>query len=244
MFLQREAFDRIEAMRSNIFFSAAIVIHAMVRGKMCHQYYLKIKAAIVVVQSFMRMVVCKSQMRMLKKDLAAIVIHKTWRMVCVKFSVWQCYLAMKEAACIIQFAFRRYRTKIMHHSHLVERRVEDAAVRIQALGRAVCVRIKYQRSMDGVTRTQAMFRGIRARKEVYKISRLSVASAAANAAAERAATERAMAEKSLAERAAAERVVTERATAERAAVERAAAEIEAAEREASERAAAEAAAAA
>ena len=119
VFLRREAFDRIEAMRSNVFFSAAIVIQAMVRGKMCHQYYLKIKAAIVVVQSFMRMVVCKRQMRMLKKDLAAIVIQKTWRMVCVKFSVWQCYLAMKEAACIIQFAFRRYRTKIMYHSHLV-----------------------------------------------------------------------------------------------------------------------------
>ena len=35
VFLRREAFDRIEAMRSQKFFGSASIIQAMVRGKIC-----------------------------------------------------------------------------------------------------------------------------------------------------------------------------------------------------------------
>jgi myosin-5 len=56
VFLRREAFDRIEAMRSDKFFSSAVVIQSAIRRKQIHML-----AAAIKVQCLVRMRIATNQ---------------------------------------------------------------------------------------------------------------------------------------------------------------------------------------
>ena len=54
VFLRREAFDRIEGLRSEKFYKAASSIQKMVRGGLCRDWFQSLRRAAIVIQSFMR----------------------------------------------------------------------------------------------------------------------------------------------------------------------------------------------
>mmetsp|Transcript_28965 Transcript_28965/g.85681 ORF Transcript_28965/g.85681 Transcript_28965/m.85681 type:complete len:2131 (-) Transcript_28965:89-6481(-) len=178
VFLRREAFDRIEAMRSNVFFGAAMTIQAMVRGTMTRVYFRKMKAAVVKLQSFTRMVLATAEARRKKRTAAAVVIQSVWRMVSTKWSVYKCYVAMKAAASCIQRAWRWYRTRCLMQGEAAA----AAVVTLQAFARAGCARRRRQRAVAGVTYLQAVHRGNKDR-DTYAEKRSAARVAAATAAA-------------------------------------------------------------
>ena len=57
VFLRREEFDRIEAMRSQAFIWSAATIQAMVRGKFYRERYKRLRTAVITIQPVVRLIV-------------------------------------------------------------------------------------------------------------------------------------------------------------------------------------------
>jgi ankyrin repeat protein len=80
VFLRREAFDRIEAMRSQALKGAASCLQALARGRQTRKFFCKMKAACVTVQSLGRMICAKHVFQRLQFQQNAIfVLQKAWR---------------------------------------------------------------------------------------------------------------------------------------------------------------------
>ena len=84
VFLRREAFDRIEAMRSQKIFGSAVFIQAMVRGKICREHYKRMRWAAIRIQSVLRIKLSQNRLvkrrREIKQRLAAaIAIQRAYR---------------------------------------------------------------------------------------------------------------------------------------------------------------------
>ena len=71
VFLRREAFDRIESLRSGVFFGAAQLIQANVRRKLCREHYLDMKAASVVIQTQSRGMLAKNKVQSMRVEKIA-----------------------------------------------------------------------------------------------------------------------------------------------------------------------------
>lgn len=106
VFLRREAFDRIEAMRSDKFYNAAASIQKVYRGKIQRRKFVTIKAASVIVQSMLRVALAKQRASKIRCKNAAIKIQSAWRVYAASMAVNEIILARRYAATIIQRAYR------------------------------------------------------------------------------------------------------------------------------------------
>jgi myosin heavy subunit len=149
VFLRREAFDRIEAMRSETFFNAAAAIQKIVRGKQCREYYLIMRYAAVVIQSLFRMRLSLRRVEGERAIKSAVTIQSAWRMYDAKLSVAQIVYARVTAARMIQRFFR--------HKQMMARQAEMAAS------------VSEDDIIRAVTQVQAMYRGSRTRSDVLEM---------------------------------------------------------------------------
>mmetsp|Transcript_670 Transcript_670/g.950 ORF Transcript_670/g.950 Transcript_670/m.950 type:complete len:2042 (-) Transcript_670:110-6235(-) len=112
VFLRREAFDRIEAMRSDKFFHSASQIQKIIRGKICRTYFLTMKGAAIMIQSVMRMKLSTFRIDEIKNNMvmddAARSIQSAWRAHNAKAAFYEVLISKKSAAIIIQRNYRRY----------------------------------------------------------------------------------------------------------------------------------------
>jgi serine/threonine protein kinase len=132
VFLRREAFDRIEAMRSDKFFSAAATIQKHVRGRHYRRIYVIMRASAVVIQSLVRMKLSSQQVEGLRVTTAIVLIQSTWRRCSAMLYVAEIYLARRYAATIIQRAYRMYHSRSVG---LSEDDIIRAVVAVQSMHR-------------------------------------------------------------------------------------------------------------
>lgn len=136
VFLRREAFDRIEALRSGKFFGSAVKIQTMVRGKIYRQQFLKMRQAAIRIQSVARITLAKNATIRRSNDL------------------W----IMGIAATKIQRVFRT--VMLSRQSRSLE---AQAAIAIQARVRGFQSRDRFFKSLWGIISLQALYRGRQAR---------------------------------------------------------------------------------
>jgi serine/threonine protein kinase len=146
VFLRREAFDRIEAMRSEKFFQAASAIQKLVRGKLCRQYFLSLRAATIIVQSVFRMKLCTYKVEGLRIMAAIVTIQSSWRRFSASLYMSELVMARRYAATIIQRAYRASRER--DALQLSEDDVIRAVVKIQAMHRGGRDRIMVAEIID------------------------------------------------------------------------------------------------
>jgi ankyrin repeat protein len=144
VFLRREAFDRIEALRSGKFFGSAVKIQALVRGKVYRKHFLKMREAAVKIQSIGR--ICYAR-RAVARQRSGLIIATN-------------------AAMMIQQAFRisMYRKKESKSNYVDT----HAAVLIQSAFRGFHGRNLYFKCMWGIISLQALHRGRQARARYFQ----------------------------------------------------------------------------
>ena len=135
VFLRREAFDRIEAMRSEKFFNAASTIQKHIRGKICRDYFLHLKAASIIIQSAMRMRIATKRVASYRVFNAALKIQCAWRNFVSRMYVFEVVLARRTAATMIQRAYREYKYKDPRPPPPSEEEILRAVVAVQAMYR-------------------------------------------------------------------------------------------------------------
>eukprot|EP00934_Nitzschia_sp_Nitz4_P002613 Nitzschia sp. Nitz4//scaffold49_size126201//105987//112119//NITZ4_003659-RA/size126201-augustus-gene-0.4-mRNA-1//1//CDS//3329553200//2603//frame0 len=143
VFLRREAFDRIESLRSEKFFNAAATIQKIVRGKIWREYFLQLRYAAIVVQCFMRVKLAEKKVFETRIYRASVSIQSAWRAYVARMFFFEMQLARRTAALIIQRAYREWR----YGERLPEGPSEDDVLR-------------------AVVQVQAMYRGGKARQEL------------------------------------------------------------------------------
>ncbi|KAL3931045.1 MAG: hypothetical protein SGBAC_011490, partial [Bacillariaceae sp.] len=113
VFLRREAFDRIEGLRSEKFYDAASKIQKVVRGKLCRDYF-----AILIMEF-----------------RAARKIQCLWRQWSAKMYIFEIQLARRTAATIIQRAWRAQTYGAAEPAGPTEDDILRAVVAVQAMAR-------------------------------------------------------------------------------------------------------------
>jgi ankyrin repeat protein len=109
VFLRREAFDRIEGMRSEKFFNAAASIQKIARGRVIRNWFLDMRYATVVVQCAVRMKLAGRRVAFVRFNKAAVTIQCAWRLFLARMYVFELQLARRTAAMIIQRVWRYYK---------------------------------------------------------------------------------------------------------------------------------------
>jgi len=135
VFLRREAFDRIEAMRSDKFFNSAACIQKHVRGRMCRAYYQQVRAAVVVMQSVVRMSLSSNRVANMRFQSAAVKIQCSWRRYSASLFLSEVMLARRYAATVIQRAWRFRQMRASASESFLDARVAGAVTSLQALAR-------------------------------------------------------------------------------------------------------------
>eukprot|EP00980_Cylindrotheca_fusiformis_P004324 scaffold921_cov126-Cylindrotheca_fusiformis.AAC.3 len=126
VFLRREAFDRIERLRSEKFYDAAASIQKIVRGKLCRSYYAVL----------------------LTEFKAARLIQSTWRQWSAKMYLFEVQLARRTAATIIQRAWREYKYGESAPTGPSEDDILRAVVAVQAMHRGAKARAELMKSLS------------------------------------------------------------------------------------------------
>jgi serine/threonine protein kinase/ankyrin repeat protein len=119
VFLRREAFDRIEAMRSEKFFNAAATIQKIARKRICRNNYLVMRMAAIMIQSIFRMKISSRRVWSLRKLTAVVTIQSIWRRYVALMFYSEIQLARGYAATMIQRAFRHYRLRVTTPEELI-----------------------------------------------------------------------------------------------------------------------------
>jgi ankyrin repeat protein len=145
VFLRRDAFERIEAMRSDKFFHAAAAIQKIVRGRLCRTYYLYIRSAVIMIQSMVRMRLSRQRSGAMRQDFAATKIQSVWRSYLARLEMADIVMARRYAAVMIQRAWRGY---IMDSSIPSEDAIILAIIRVQAMVRGRKQRKAYAQEMQ------------------------------------------------------------------------------------------------
>ena len=138
VFLRREAFDRIEGLRSEKFFQAASTIQKIVRGKICRDYFQEMRNAAIVAQCFFRLKIAQWRVDELRVQRAAVRIQCAWRLFVSRMYVFEIQLACRTAAVIIQRAWREYKyreSNPMSPAGPSEDEVLNAVISVQAMCR-------------------------------------------------------------------------------------------------------------
>jgi len=153
VFLRREAFDCIEAMRSQKFAGSACIIQTMVRGRQQLKQYRVALHSIIVMQSVARIAVAQRRCALLKLDKTAAKIQSIWRMFCVRDQ----YMYIIDAVLVIQRGYRTYKLGLL---------APASAILIQSFVRGHRVRMNFDRFYFSVVSLQALWRGRNAREEI------------------------------------------------------------------------------
>jgi ankyrin repeat protein len=151
VFLRREAFDRIEAIRSNKFFGSAAKIQAMVRGKIVREHFKRMRVAAVKIQALLRVRLSQKTVYHLRRSIASTKIQSTWRMISVKSVMSKTILKKRVDDARILKERRKREVKA------------NAATLIQARARGIKARNCYFSALFGIIRLQAIFRGKKVR---------------------------------------------------------------------------------
>ena len=120
VFLRREAFDRIEALRAIIYGKSACIIQAQIRGRVKRMHYLRLKAVTIKAQAAIRMFLANVEIIRAKKKSA----REKW------------------ASTTIQLAYRRYRFRNLGADKKAQ--MVNAAILIQAFARGSLVRSRLE----------------------------------------------------------------------------------------------------
>jgi ankyrin repeat protein len=144
VFLRREAFDRIEALRSEKFFTSAAIIQKIVRGRACRIWYQVMRMAAIIIQSLFRMKLSRKLLSWRRIVRAAIKVQSTWRMAKARSLLLESLHARRDAIVCIQRFYRNCRNKKLAKKSLM---TKDAIIR-------------------AVTMLQAMYRGGTARAKL------------------------------------------------------------------------------
>ena len=141
VFLRREAFDRIESLRSDTFFSAASAIQKIVRGRTCRIWYQVMRMATVIIQSMVRMRLSKKLLVWKRSVHAVVKIQSTWRMTQARMSIAEILMARRYAATLIQRFYRSCRYREMEEENRVsEEAIIHAVTLVQAMHRGGATR--------------------------------------------------------------------------------------------------------
>ena len=141
VFLRREAFDRIEAMRSDKFCDAARTIQKIVRGKLCKIYYQHMRQAAVKIQSLIRMRISTFELYERRVMFAAVRIQATWRAYFARMIFYEAGYVRRAAAIIIQRAYRAHETRSKEEQCLLsEEDIISAVIAVQAMYRGAKAR--------------------------------------------------------------------------------------------------------
>jgi myosin-5 len=132
VFLRREAFDRIEGMRSEKFYKACSTIQKLVRGKLCRVYYQHMRNAAITIQSAMRMMLSTQHVADFRVHTAAVTIQCSWRLFVSRMYVFELMLARRTAARMIQRYWREYKAPPIGPS---EEDILRAVVAVQSIYR-------------------------------------------------------------------------------------------------------------
>mmetsp|Transcript_41938 Transcript_41938/g.82218 ORF Transcript_41938/g.82218 Transcript_41938/m.82218 type:complete len:2007 (+) Transcript_41938:318-6338(+) len=154
VFLRREAFDRIESMRSGRFFGAAAKIQAAYRMVCRQRSFRNLKVLAIAVQKLARGVLARKAVRRLKKDYNATVIQSTWRMSCdmAKFGG---HMREWRGAIRFQKLWRGYSVRKVYGNLMGVSRQERAVHVIQQHWRTSSRRARFRRFVFIVVKMQA-----------------------------------------------------------------------------------------
>lgn len=142
VFLRREAFDRIEALRSDKFFNAAAAIQKIVRGRACRIWFQVCRMAAVIIQSMFRMRLSKNLV-IWKRTLHAVVkIQSVWRMAQARSCFAEIVMARWYAASIIQRFVRSCRHQTVDRNHVSKEAIIRAVTLLQAMYRGGSARTR------------------------------------------------------------------------------------------------------
>jgi len=153
VFLRREAFDRIEGLRSEKFFNAAAAIQKIVRGRQCRFWYEYMRCAAIVIQCFARMQIAKRKVWDTRLRKAATTIQCAWRIFVSRMYVFEMQLARRTAAVIIQRQWRHYKNEPVGAT---EEDIIYCMTRIQAMYRGKVARIRFAFEQQKREREQQM----------------------------------------------------------------------------------------
>jgi myosin-5 len=137
VFLRREAFDRIEGMRSDKFHFAASLIQKVVRGKLGVTHYMQMRQAVIIIQSTFRMKLSCYRAEGLRYLGAIVKIQNAWRGCSARIFMEEIVMARRYAAIVIQRAFRFHTMRTYQPS---EDEIIRAIVSIQSMQRGSNVR--------------------------------------------------------------------------------------------------------
>jgi len=168
VFLRREAFDRIESMRSGKFYGSAVYIQAIVRGRIQRGLYRRTRCAAVRLQTWQRRASAVEYVERFRVDVAVTRIQCAWRQGIARGEVRVEMMRIVMAAVRIQRAYRSFNVRSCNED--AEYR---AAVSIQARQRGIRVRNGYFTLYLGTIRLQALERGRSARAGLMR-ERLAV----------------------------------------------------------------------
>ena len=124
VFLRREAFDRIEGLRSEKFFKAASAIQKIARGKTQRVRFLVMRYAALVIQSRIRVALASRRVSYVRCSKAALMIQCMWRLFCARVYVFELQLARRTAATMIQRAYREYKYGIIQKEEAIVAKAE------------------------------------------------------------------------------------------------------------------------
>ena len=141
VFLRREAFDRIEAMRSEKFFMAAATIQKVIRGRQIRLWYTDMRYAAIIVQCFLRIKIAERRLSAERVRRAAIIIQCSWRVFTSRQYFFEMQLARRTAAMFIQRAWRDYKNTPVGPT---DEEIEYSIIRVQSRWRGKQSRIQYQ----------------------------------------------------------------------------------------------------
>lgn len=139
LFMKRKLFDILECKREIRLAACATQIESVVRGFVERKRYLRLREAIIKLQSVGRMWSAMEDLRRLRRENAATMIRKVW--LAYRWFMW-----LKVGKTVVTHIQRRWR----------ERRV--AAVKVQSICRMMMRWCRYQNLRSGVIILQGMWR--------------------------------------------------------------------------------------
>jgi len=160
VFLRREAFDRIEGMRTRRFYDGATIIQTRMRRHLAMNHYAEQKRACLKMQTIARMIVAKNILKGKRRRSAAIKIQSIAR----RNSAIQYVKVFRFTTCrLILRLQRQFRKRKFERMAL-----EDASkiTVVQTAFRGYLARVQLKRAKTGIGKMQAMTRGVLARKYV------------------------------------------------------------------------------
>ncbi|KAJ1913513.1 Myosin type-2 heavy chain 1 [Tieghemiomyces parasiticus] len=148
----------LEKLRTERLNTCATLIQKHARRMVQRRRYLRLRAAILVVQALARRALARAETRRLRRDAAAQAIQTWWRARHAR----RRFITLRTACCTIQ----RFARGALARRQFIWTRRNGAAVTLQKYGRAALARRHYRRQLSLVVMMQSCLRRRRARREL------------------------------------------------------------------------------